>query len=95
MWLMLQQERPDDYVIATGETHTVREFCEAAFSHLGLEYERYVTVDPDLFRPVDINVLFGDPTKAREVLGWVPKVGFAELVAKMTDADLERLSSGA
>jgi GDPmannose 4,6-dehydratase len=92
MWLMLQQESPDDFVIATGETHTVREFCEAAFSRVGLDYERYVVVDPEFFRPVDVNVLFGDPIKARTVLGWVPKVGFRQLVEMMVDADMERLA---
>jgi GDPmannose 4,6-dehydratase len=94
MWLMLQQESPDDYVIATGEVHTVRDFCAAAFSRLDLDYEEYVVVDPEFFRPVDVNVLFGDPTRAKTQLGWVPKVSFQELVALMVDADLERLNSG-
>jgi GDPmannose 4,6-dehydratase len=93
MWLMLQQDRPDDFVIATGEVHTVRDFCAAAFSRLGLDYEDYVTVSPEFFRPVDVNVLFGDPTKARTVLGWEPKVSFADLVAMMVDADMERLAA--
>jgi len=90
MWLMLQQERPDDYAVATGAVHTVREFCEVAFSHLGLDYERYVRTAPEFFRPVDVNVLYGDATKARTVLGWKPKVSFEELVAMMTDADMAR-----
>ena len=95
MWLMLQQDTPDDFVISTGETRTVREFCDAAFSRLGLDYRDHVKVDPALFRPVDVNVLFGDPIKARTVLGWVPRVSFAELVGMMVDADLERLRESA
>ncbi len=91
MWLMLQQDSPGDYVIASGEVHTVREFCDAAFSHLGLDYQQYVSVDPRYFRPVDVNVFYGDATKARALLGWKPKVGFSELVAMMVDADLARL----
>ena len=94
MWLMLQQERPDDYVVATGEVHTVRDFCAAAFSRLDLDYEEYVVVDPEFFRPVDVNVLFGHPIKAKTQLGWVSKVSFQELVALMVDADLERLRLG-
>jgi GDPmannose 4,6-dehydratase len=94
MWLMLQQESPDDYVIATGEVHTVRDFCVAAFSRLDLDYAEHVVVDPEFFRPVDVNVLFGDPIKAKTQLGWVPKVSFTELVALMVDADLERLRLG-
>jgi GDPmannose 4,6-dehydratase len=94
MWLMLQQEIPDDFVISTGETHTVREFCDAAFSRLGLDYRDHVKVDPALFRPVDVNALFGDPIKAHTQLGWQPKVGFAELVGMMVDADIERLTAG-
>ena len=92
MWLMLQQESPGDYVVASGDVHTVRDFCAAAFAHLGLDYEKYVIVDPRFFRPVDVNVLYGDPTKARTLLGWEPKVGFGELVEMMVDADMERLS---
>jgi GDPmannose 4,6-dehydratase len=93
MWLMLQQEAPDDYVIATGETHTVREFCEVAFSRLGLDADRFVVVDPAFLRPVDVTVLFGDPTKAKKVLGWQPRVTFRDLVEMMVDADLERVSA--
>jgi len=93
MWLMLQQENPDDYVVATGAVHTVREFCAAAFSYLGLDYEQYVVVDPKCFRPVDINVSYGDASKARSALGWEPKVSFRSLVEMMVDADMERLRS--
>jgi len=88
MWLMLQQDRPDDYVIATGETHTVREFVEAAFAHVGLDWQHYVEQDPRYFRPAEVDLLLGDPTKAREKLGWQPRVTFKELVKIMTDADL-------
>jgi GDPmannose 4,6-dehydratase len=91
MWLMLQQEHPGDYVVATGVTHTVREFCELAFARAGLDWEQYVVIDEHLFRPAEIDVLVGDSTKARRVLGWEPRVGFDEVVAMMVDADLERL----
>jgi len=91
MWLMLQQETPDDYVVASGDVHTVREFCDAAFSHVGLDYQEYVKTVPEFFRPVDVNIFYGDATKARTVLGWEPKVGFTELVGMMVDADVERL----
>lgn len=93
MWRMLQAETPDDYVIASGEVHTVRDFCEVAFSRLDLDYQEYVVVDPAFFRPVDVNILYGDPSKARTVLGWEPKVHFRDLVAMMVDADMERLSA--
>jgi GDPmannose 4,6-dehydratase len=92
MWLMLQQKKPDDYVIATGENHTVREFCEIAFGHAGLSWKRHVVVDPALFRPAEVNTLCGNPAKARRKLGWKPEVGFPELVRMMVDADLKRLS---
>ncbi len=91
MWLMLQQDAPDDYVVATGEVHTVRDFCEAAFAHVGLDYEKHVVVDERFFRPVDVHVLYGDPSKAKAVLGWEPKVGFGQLVQMMVDADMERI----
>jgi GDPmannose 4,6-dehydratase len=91
MWLMLQQDAPDDYVIASGRTHSVRDFCEAAFSRLDLDYNEFVVVDPEFFRPVDVNALCGDPTKAHSVLGWGPRVSFEELVAMMVDADMARL----
>ena len=94
MWLMLQQEKPDDYVVASGEVHTVRDFCRAAFERLDLDYEKFVVVDPEFFRPVDVNVLYGDPTKARTVLGWEPRVRFHELVEMMVDADMARLTAG-
>lgn len=93
MWLMLQQDKPEDYVIATGETHTVRDFCEAAFSHLGLDYEKYVEIDPQFYRPAEVNLLIGDPSKAKRELGWEPKVSFQKLVTRMVDADLERLKN--
>jgi GDPmannose 4,6-dehydratase len=91
MWLMLQQETPDDYVVASGEVHTVRDFCEEAFSYLGLDYSEHVIVDPAFFRPVDVSVLYGDPAKAKRVLGWEPKVSFRELVVMMVDADMAAL----
>jgi GDPmannose 4,6-dehydratase len=89
MWLMLQQERPDDYVIATGETHSVREFLQEAFAHVGLDWKEYVVVDPKYFRPAEVEFLLGDPTKARTALGWTPRVTFKELVRMMVDADME------
>jgi GDPmannose 4,6-dehydratase len=89
MWLMLQQEKPDDYVIATGETHSVREFLQEAFSYAGLDWEKYVKVDPKYFRPAEVDFLLGDPAKARKVLGWKPKVSFRDLVRLMVDADME------
>lgn len=91
MWMMLQQPEPDDYVIATGETHSVHEFVQAAFSHVGLDWEKYVKIDPDLFRPAEVNILLGDATKAKEKLGWAPKVTFRELVSEMVDADCKAL----
>jgi GDPmannose 4,6-dehydratase len=93
-WRMLQQEAGDDYVVATGETHTVREFCEHAFGHVGLNYEDYVEVDPRYFRPTEVDLLIGDPTKAKEQLGWEPKVKFEELVTMMVDADVKALTDG-
>ena len=90
MWLMLQQPAPDDYVIATGEAHSVREFVQAAFAHVGIEnWERYVTVDKQFFRPAEVDYLLGDASKAREQLGWRPHVTFAELVGMMVASDLE------
>jgi GDPmannose 4,6-dehydratase len=89
MWCMLQQEKPDDYVIATGETYSVREFLTEAFGYAGLEWEKYVVVDPKYFRPAEVEFLQGDSTKARTVLGWKPKVSFKELVRMMVDADME------
>ena len=89
MWLILQQDKPDDYVVATGETHSVREFLEAAFSYAGLDWEDHVVVDPKYFRPAEVDVLLGDPRKAETVLGWKRRVGFQELVRLMVDADME------
>jgi GDPmannose 4,6-dehydratase len=89
MWLMLQQDEPEDYVIATGETHSVREFVELAFDYLGLDWKKYVVVDPALYRPADVDLLVGDATKARTKLGWAPSVTFEQLVKIMVDADLE------
>jgi len=89
MWLMLQQERPDDYVIATGETHSVQEFLESAFAYLELDWRKYVDTDPRFFRPSEVDLLIGNASKARSVLGWQPKVKFQELVSMMVDADLE------
>lgn len=89
MWLMLQQKKPDDYVIATGETHTVREFVKIAFERVGLNWEDYVVVDKRLFRPAEVDYLLGDAKKGRDVLGWRPTVSFKELVEMMVDADME------
>jgi len=90
MWLMLQQPAPEDYVIATGETHSVRELCEVAFTRVGLDWQDHVVVDPRLVRPAEVDVLQGDASKARRVLGWQPRVSFRELVEMMVDADLAR-----
>jgi GDPmannose 4,6-dehydratase len=91
MWLMLQQDEPDDFVIATGETHSVKEFVQAAFQHVGLDWEKYVEIDPRYFRPAEVDLLVGDATKAKNVLGWEPKVTFSELVKIMVDADMQSL----
>lgn len=88
MWLMLQQSAPDDYVVATGETHSVREFVDITFRKLGLDWGKYVRIDPTLFRPAEVDALLGDPAKARAKLGWIPKVGFEQLIEKMIDAEL-------
>jgi len=92
MWRMLQASEPDDYILATGETHTVREFCEIAFGHVGLDWERHVVVDPKFVRPAEVELLLGSPAKAKDKLGWEPKVTFRSLVEMMVDADMERLS---
>jgi GDPmannose 4,6-dehydratase len=89
MWLMLQQDQPDDYVISSGETHSVRELCELAFGHAGLDWEQHVVVDERFIRPAEVDLLVGDSTKARTRLGWKPKVDFAGLVRMMVDADVE------
>jgi GDPmannose 4,6-dehydratase len=91
MWLMLQQEKPDDFVIATGETHTVKEFVEAAFGHAKLEYKKYVKIDKRYLRPAEVDLLIGDASKAKKILGWEPKVTFEELVKIMVDADVQDL----
>ena len=93
MWLMLQQDNPDDYVIATGESHSVREYCEAAFAHVGLNWKDYVRYDPRYERPSEVDYLLGDASKAERELGWKPTVGFEELVAMMVEADREAVSS--
>ena len=93
MWLMLQQGEPEDFVIGTGTTHSVREWCEIAFDHVGLNYGDFVVRDERFFRPVETNLLVADPSKAKTVLGWEPKVDFEELIRMMVEADLERLRS--
>ena len=89
MWLMLQQPQPNDYVVATGETHTVREFLDAAFGHVGLDWRRHVKIDPRYYRPTEVDLLIGDPTKAQRQLGWKPTVDFHRLAIMMVEADLE------
>jgi GDPmannose 4,6-dehydratase len=89
MWLMLQQDAPGDYVVATGETHSVREFCEEAFGCVGLDWKEFVKVDPKYFRPAEVDLLLGDPSRAKAKLGWQPRVTFKELVKLMVEADLE------
>ena len=91
MWRMLQQDKPDDYVIATGETHSVREFLDATFRHVNLDWEKYVEIDPRYFRPTEVDLLIGDASKAREQLGWEPRIKFEELAQLMVDADIRRL----
>lgn len=90
MWMMLQQETADDFVIASGETHSVRKFLEIAFAHVGLNYEDYVVIDPEFIRPAEVELLLGDPAKAKRKLGWKPAVSFEQLVTMMVDADLDR-----
>jgi GDPmannose 4,6-dehydratase len=94
MWLMLQQDAPDDYVVATGETHSVRELCEIAFDHVGLSYGDYVVIDPKFFRPAEVDLLVGNPAKARAKLGWEPTVQFEDLIRMMVNSDLEALQAG-
>jgi len=91
MWLMMQQDEPNDYVIATGETHSVREFAEEAFAYAGLDWEKHVRHDPRYYRPTEVDVLLGDAQKAREKLGWRPQVTFKDLVHLMVDADIEEV----
>ena len=89
---MLQQDEPDDYVVATGETHSVRRFCEIAFEHAGLEWEDHVTIDEKFMRPAEVDLLIGDASKAKKTLGWAPRTSFEDLVTMMVDADIELLS---
>jgi len=89
MWMMLQREKPEDYVVSTNETHSVKEFCEIAFQHVGLKYQEYVEVDPQFYRPAEVDLLIGDSSKARKELGWVPDVNFNKLVAMMVDEDMK------
>jgi GDPmannose 4,6-dehydratase len=91
MWLMLQQPKADDYVVASGETHSVRELCEIAFARAGLDWRRHVVVDPAYVRPAEVDLLIGDASKARRVLGWTPKHSFRELIEMMVDEDVARL----
>ena len=91
MWLMLQQDHPDDYVVGMGETHSVRELCKVAFSSVGLDWENHVVSDPAFYRPAEVDLLVSDPTKAKEELGWEAEVSFEELIQMMVDADLEHL----
>ena len=93
MWLMLQQDQPDDYVVATGVCHSVRELVEIAFARVGLDWQKYVRVDPALLRPAEVDHLLGDSSKARKALGWSPQVDFRQLIEMMVDADLQRLSA--
>jgi GDPmannose 4,6-dehydratase len=91
MWLMLQQEKPDDYVVATGVTTTVRDMCRIAFDHAGLDMEKYLVIDPAFYRPAEVDVLLGDASKARKRLGWEPEIKLDQMIKEMVDADLERL----
>jgi GDPmannose 4,6-dehydratase len=93
MWMMLQQDRADDYVIATGVAHSVKELVETAFGHAGLDWQRYVVTDPAFLRPAEVDHLIGDSSKARNVLGWKPSVSFEQLIAMMVDADIARLTA--
>ena len=93
MWRMLQHDKPDDFVLATGEAHSVREFCEAAFGHVGLDYNDHVVVDERFFRPAEVDYLLGDASKARDALGWEPTTSFDDLVTMMVDADLRAVGA--
>jgi GDPmannose 4,6-dehydratase len=93
MWLMLQQPEPDDYIVATGETHSVKEFLELAFDHAGLDWKKHVEIDPKFYRPAEVDQLVGDATKAHKKLGWTPKTKFADLVRLMVDTDVQLLKS--
>src|SRR5262249_36553966 len=94
MWHMLQSDKPDDYVIATGQTHSVRQLVETAFDCVNLDWRKYVVQDPSLIRPAEVDLLVGDASKARRQLGWTPAVGFPELIRMMVEADLERIKKG-
>ena len=93
MWMMLQQDQPDDYVVATGIAHSVRDLVDVAFARVGLDWQKYVRVDPAFLRPAEVDHLIGDPAKARTVLGWHANVDFKRLIEMMVDADLERVAS--
>ena len=93
MWLMLQQDKPDDYVVATGRSVTVRDMCEIAFKHVGLDLKNHLVIDPELFRPAEVDILLGDASKAKRYLGWEPVVTLEEMISEMVEADLKRLSS--
>ena len=95
MWLMLQQSEPDDYVIATGTTHSINELLDVAFEYVGLDWKKYVEIDPKLVRPAEVDYLCGDASKARRVLGWTPKVNFRQVVEMMVEADLNALNNSA
>jgi GDPmannose 4,6-dehydratase len=92
MWMMMQLDKPEDFVIGTGKTHSVRELCDLAFRHVGLNYEEFVVQDPRFYRPAEVDLLVAEPQKAREELGWQPKINFEELIQRMVDADLKRLA---
>ena len=94
MWLMVQRDEPDDFVVATGVTHSVRELCDIAFAHAGLDWQEHVVVDEKFLRPAEVDLLIGDANKARTVLGWHETVDFAALVGMMVDADLQLLRGG-
>jgi GDPmannose 4,6-dehydratase len=91
MWLMLQQEKADDYVVATGRTTTIRDMCKIAFEYAGLEMDKYIVIDPAFFRPAEVDVLLGNPAKAKEKLGWSPQISLEEMIVEMVEADLARL----
>lgn len=93
MWMMLQQDKPDDYVVATGRTTTVRDMCRIAFEHVGMDMDKHVVIDPAFYRPAEVEVLLGDPSKAREKLGWTPKTSLEDMIREMVDADLQRVRS--
>ena len=91
MWLMLQQQVPDDYVVATGRTTSVREMCKIAFEHVGLNPDKHVVIDPAFYRPAEVDVLLGSPEKAKKILGWEPQITLEEMIREMVEADLQRV----